>query len=30
MFLIKGIPTEISKVNQNVEVKPVKLEDYFK
>lgn len=30
MSILKGVPTDISKVSQHVEVKPVKLEDYFK
>lgn len=30
MSILKGLPTDISKVNQQVEVKPLKLEDYFK
>jgi len=30
ILLLKGLPTEVSKVNQQVEVKHMKLEDYFK
>jgi len=30
LLLLKGLPTEISKTESKVEVKPMKLEDYFK
>lgn len=30
MLLLKGLPVDISKVNQHVEVEQKKLEDYFR